>query len=121
MIHGTGCDIIEISRIRASITRHEKHFLDKVFTPFEQEYCLKFQDSAPHFAARFAAKEAVVKALGIGFRKGISFLDIEVRNDQFGRPQIFLSLKLKEMFNHPQILISISHCREYAVAFANYL
>lgn len=121
MVQGIGCDIIEIGRIRASIARHGQHFLDRIYTPLEQEYCLKHRDPAPHFAARFAAKEAIVKALGTGFRNGISWQDIEIRKDANGKPTVHLSSKLSALQNSPQLMISISHCREYAVAHAVYL
>lgn len=118
---GLGTDIIEISRIRASIARHGQHFLDKVFTQHEQDYCLKHRDAGPHFAARFAAKEAVVKAFGTGFRDGISWLDIEIQNTPQGQPQAVLSPRLNEMLGSPQLLLSMSHCREYAIATAIWL
>jgi len=118
MIQGLGTDIIEISRIQQSISRHEQRFLDRLFTLQEQQYCLKHRESARHFAGRFAAKEAIVKALGTGFRDGISWLDIEIQNDAAGKPCVILSKSLKEAFNKPNILLSISHCREYATATA---
>lgn len=121
MVHGIGTDIIEIHRIRESITRHDKHFLDRVFTKDEQTYCQKYQDQAPYYAGRFAAKEAVVKALGTGFRDGISWLDIEIKNDSNGKPEVILSSALALRFKFPKILISISHCKEYATAVAIYL
>lgn len=118
MVKGIGCDVIEIGRIRSSIARHGQHFLDKIYTKAEQEYCFKHQDNAPHFAARFAAKEAIVKALGTGFRGGVTWLDIEISHDPYGKPLVKLSPALAAQFNQPQILISISHCREYAMATA---
>lgn len=117
-VQGIGNDIIEISRIRASILRHKQHFLDRVFTSREQEYCLRHKDAAPYFAGRFAAKEAVVKALGTGFRDGISLTDIEILNNSQGKPQVTLSASLALRFGFPNVLISISHCREYATAVA---
>jgi holo-[acyl-carrier protein] synthase len=118
MVQGLGNDIIEISRIRESISRYKQHFLDRIFTNEEQLYCQKYKDDAPYYAGRFAAKEAVVKALGTGFRDGISWLDIEIRNDKLGKPEVFLSPAIASKFNSPKILISISHCREYAAAVA---
>lgn len=120
MIKGLGNDIIAVSRIRASIGRHGKSFLDKVFTETEQAYCLRYKDAAPHFAGRFAAKEAIVKALGTGFRNGITWLDIEIMNDDAGKPCVSLSDTILLQFNEPNVLISISHCREYATAVAVY-
>lgn len=118
MIKGIGTDIIEISRIRASISRHHEHFLNKIFSVQEQEYCLRHHDAAVHFAGRFAAKEAVIKAIGVGFSAGFSWLDIEIHNNKDGKPEVLLSSMLNKMLKHPQILISISHCREYATSTA---
>ncbi len=116
MIKGLGNDIIEISRIEGVIARLEKRFLDRVFTKKEQEYCLKHKESAKNFAGRFAAKEAIVKALG----SGISWLDMEILNDENGKPVVYLSSTVKEHFDDPKIMISISHCKEYATAVAIY-
>lgn len=118
LVRGLGTDIIEIQRIRDGIKRHRQHFLDRIYTQQEQEYCLRYRDSGPHFAGRFAAKEAIVKALGKGFRKQFSWLDIEILNNSEGKPDIFLSRELGAEFNDPKILLSISHCRDYAVATA---
>lgn len=118
MIHGVGTDIIEIKRIEASIKRFGQRFLDRIFTADEQTYCLSYRDSSPRFAGRFAAKEAIVKALGSGFRDGIGWLDIEIVNDEQGRPTARLSPALQEMFGEPEIHLSISHSRDYATAFA---
>lgn len=118
MVRGIGTDIIEISRIRKSIERHSEHFLNSIFTRFEQEYCFRYKDSAPRFAGRFAGKEAIIKALGSGFSEGFTWLDIEIRNNSKGQPEVVLSPHMQELFNQPQILISISHCREYAMATA---
>lgn len=116
MILGLGCDIIEINRISMSIKQHGQVFFDKLFTPLEQKYCQKYRDSAPHYAARFAAKEAVVKALGSGFGQAISWLDIEVVNNKDGKPSIQLSATVQQSFDNPQLQLSLSHCKEYAMA-----
>lgn len=118
MIHGIGTDIIEVSRIAANIQKHGQKFLDKVFTKEEQAYCLSFRESNRNFAGRFAAKEAIVKALGTGLSHGLNWLDIEILNNQQGKPYLLLSDTFKEHFNHPKIHISISHCHEYATATA---
>lgn len=115
---GLGNDIIEVSRIQQVIARFGNKFLDKVFTEGEQNYCLRHRDSARHFAGRFAAKEAIVKALGTGFRTGITWLDIEIKNNNEGKPIVILSQRLLEESGHPHIHLSISHCREYATAVA---
>ena len=109
MIHGIGTDIIETDRIRQSIEKHGSHFLDRLFTKKEQEYCNKFKDPAIHFAGRFAAKEAISKALGSGFGKDLSFLDLEIINEENGKPIVQ---------NRSNIHLSISHCESYATATA---
>jgi holo-[acyl-carrier protein] synthase len=116
--HGIGNDIIEIERIERSIQRYGQKFLDRIFTKNEQAYCLKHHRSSRHFAGRFAAKEAVVKALGTGIREGVSWQDIEIINDDFGKPCVSLSKKLQEAFPGTQILLSISHAQTYATAVA---
>lgn len=118
MVQGIGNDIIEIERIAKAIQRQGQRFLDTVFTSQEQDYCQRHQQAERHFAGRFAAKEAVVKALGVGFRQGVSWLDIEIVNDALGKPVVTLSEKLSAQFQNPNILISISHCKEYASAVA---
>lgn len=118
MIQGVGTDIIEVKRIEESVKRFGQRFLDRVFTLQEQEYCLYHRDASRHFAGRFAAKEAIVKALGTGFRNGISWQDIEIVNDVQGKPVVHLSSKLSQNFEGVQIHLSISHGRDYATAFA---
>jgi holo-[acyl-carrier protein] synthase len=118
MILGIGNDIIEIERIKENIQRYQQRFLDRVFTSHEQGYCQKRKVPALHFAGRFAAKEAIVKALGTGFSNGLTWLDIEINNDALGKPFVQLSPKAEKLFDSPTLLISISHCREYATAFA---
>ena len=105
-----GIDIIEIERIEASIEKHGQHFLDRIFTKKEQADCLDTPNHAMRFAGRFAAKEAIAKALGTGFGKELSWLDIEIENDANGRPQATVKGK--------SIQISISHCKSHATAIA---
>jgi holo-[acyl-carrier protein] synthase len=118
---GVGTDIIEIGRIEKAIEKYRQRFLDRIFTEAEQRYCLKYKLSARHFAGRFAAKEAIVKALGTGFKDGISWLDIEITNDHTGKPTVKLSEQIQKSLNSPHILLSISHCHEYATACAIYM
>lgn len=118
MIHGIGTDIIEIKRIEHAIERYGVRFLDRIYTADEQEYCLRHRESARHFAGRFAAKEAVVKALGTGFGNGVSWLDIEIVNDRQGKPEVILSDALQSILGPFSVMISLSHCRDYATAFA---
>jgi holo-[acyl-carrier protein] synthase len=116
MIRGIGTDIIEVDRIAENIESHGQRFLDRIFTPNEQEYCNQYRQPARHYAARWAAKEAVVKAFGTGFGKTASHLDVEVINDPRGKPEIRLADHLNEEFHNPQLLITLSHCDAYATA-----
>lgn len=118
MIVGIGNDIVEIARIKAILDKYHDRFLNRVFTSHEQDYCLKRKEPALHLAGRFAAKEAVVKALGTGFSQSLTWTDIEIRNEASGKPFIVCSTKLNEMFNSPIIHISLSHCHAYATAVA---
>ncbi len=116
--YGIGTDILEISRVRESIERHGQAFLNKIFTPNEQAYCQKHRDPMPQYAARFSAKESVAKALGCGFGDKIGFLDIEISHDPSGKPIVNLSPSAQVSFNHPTIIISMSHCRDYVSTVA---
>jgi len=118
MTRGLGTDIIEIERVRKSIERHGQHFLNRLFSQKEQDYCYKFKDPVPHFAGRFAAKEAIVKALGTGFGAQVSWLDLEVLQDERGKPIVHLSEEILKISDGGKILVSISHCEAYAVAMA---
>lgn len=117
-IRGIGNDIIEIQRIRHSIDSHGERFLARLFTKEEQNYCFQYQDSAPHFAARFAAKEAIAKALGTGFGEELAWLDFEILNDSKGKPSVLFSQRARAHFNNPTVLVSLTHCEGYASAFA---
>lgn len=118
MIKGLGTDIIEIGRIDKAISRYGPKFLNRLFTLKEQEYCLKHKMSSRHFAGRFAAKEAIVKALGKGISKDINWLDIEILNDPHGKPCVTFSNTFTSKFSTTEVQISISHCKEYATAVA---
>lgn len=120
-VRGIGNDILQIDRIRKTMEKHGAHFYQKIFTEAELEYCLNHKDSAVHLAGRFSAKEAIAKALGIGFGKSISFQDIEILNDELGRPIVEFSDAFNERYNSPQVLVSISHCKDYANAVALWL
>ena len=117
-IHGIGNDIIEIERIEKSIQCYGSHFLQRIFTPSEIAYCEKHSQNARHFAGRFAAKEAIAKALGCGIGKKLSWHDMEILNDKAGKPFASLSPEANLRFNSPRIHLSISHCKEYATAVA---
>lgn len=113
---GLGNDIIEIERVARLIKNHGQRFLDRTFSPDEQSYCLNYADSDRRFAGRFAAKEAIAKALGTGFREEVSWTGIEILSDPQGKPYVRLSQEIQERFGALNILISISHCKEYAAA-----
>ena len=118
MIVGIGCDIIEIERIARAIKRES--FIQRVFTAKEAAYCQsRGQQAAASFAARFAAKEAVLKALGTGLREG-SLQEIAVANDALGKPLVQLSghfSALSRQLGVKNIQISLSHSRDFAVAY----
>jgi holo-[acyl-carrier protein] synthase len=118
MILGLGNDIVEIERIKEAIAEHGDRFLNRCFTPKEQAYCASHADTTPYYAGRFSAKEAIVKALGSGFGEHATFLDIEIVNNAQGKPEVFFSDKLKKHFGNPQVVVSISHCRNYVTAVA---
>ena len=118
MIVGIGCDIIEIERIARAIK--SESFIRRVFTAEEAAYCQRRgQQAAASFAARFAAKEAVLKALGTGLREG-SLQEIAVDNDVLGKPLVQLSghfAMLAKQLGVKNIQISLSHSRDFAVAY----
>jgi holo-[acyl-carrier protein] synthase len=117
-IKGVGNDIIEIERIERSIQQYGDRFLHRIFTEKEITYCKKYRMSSRHFAGRFAAKESIAKALGCGIGKILSWKDLEILNDKEGKPMVLLTTHIATRFDHPTLLISISHCRLYANAIA---
>ena len=109
---GIGVDMLEIARMQQAIERRP-HFIRRMFTDAERAYCERTARPAEHYAARFAAREAVLKALGTGFSSGIGFQDVSVERDQLGRPaQIAAEQGVQE------IALSISYTRDVAVANA---
>src|SRR5262245_46605198 len=120
-IIGIGTDIVECLRIRRMIDRHGEQFLTRVFTERELRYCQRSKHATVHFAGRWAAKEAVLKCLGTGWRKGLCWTDVEVCNDPSGRPHVRLHAATRDhagSLGVGEVLISISHCRAYATAYA---
>jgi holo-[acyl-carrier protein] synthase len=118
---GIGIDIVECLRIAQMIERHGELFITRVYTPNEIRYCQSRRQATQHFAGRWAAKEAVLKALGTGWRRGISWRDIEIRNDSQGRPIVALGGGAREIVEQQgigELLVSISHCRSHATAYA---
>lgn len=103
------------------IERHGELFLTRVYTKREIEYCSSRKAATQHYAGRWAAKEAVLKALGTGWSRGISWQDIEIRSDEGGRPSIALgggARELCEKLGIGDVLVSISHCRTHATAYS---
>jgi len=117
-IVGIGIDLVKISRLEKITARWEGHFLDRVFTSAEQAYCLEKRFPPIHFSGRFAIKEATLKALGSGLRKGMRWTDIETLNGPCGRPLVRVFgrvLQVAEDLGVSKILGSISHDQDYAV------
>ena len=113
MIKGIGTDIVEISRIEKSM--ENPRFLERAFTKAENEYFKNKNNPQESAAACFAAKEALLKALGIGFAD-IKIKDIEVLHNELGAPYIVLYDKLKELLGDNKVHISLSHSKNYATA-----
>ena len=116
-MHAVGIDIIEISRISQAVERWGQRFLQRIYTPSELDYC---RGRAPQLAVRFAAKEAIMKALGTG-RRGVDWRDIEVVRRRGGAPSIHLqgrASRVAERMAVSHVALSLSHSREYAVASA---
>ncbi|MGR3302032.1 MAG: holo-ACP synthase [Candidatus Scalindua sp.] len=114
----TGIDIIEIKRIEKVFSSH-KNFLRRVYTSDEVEYCQSKRNCYQHYAVRFASKEAVLKAFGTGLRGRIKWTDIETLNDELGKPYVNLYGRAKELADEKrigEISVSLSHCKDYAVA-----
>ncbi len=120
-IIGIGTDITECLRIARMIERHGELFLGRVFTPQEIRYCQSRKQSTQHFSARWAAKEAVLKALGTGWVRGISWRDIEIRTLEGGKPVVAVRGGIKQLVENlgvSQLLVSVSHCHTHATAYA---
>ena len=121
MILGTGIDIIEVERIRASHEKFGKRFTSRILLAAEIEYCLRHKDPAPFLAARFAAKEAVSKAFGTGICAKLGWLDIEVAKHNSGEPYVVLhgnGLDLLDERGGDLVHLSISHTAQHATAMA---
>lgn len=115
-----GVDLVEISRVRQLCERWGERFEQRIFTPRELAYVAQRPSRVQSLAARFAAKEAVFKALGSGWSFGMRWRDIEVRNDPHGKPEVHLSGTVQAYALRRgvrQILVSLSHTSQYAVAF----
>src|SRR5271156_2323513 len=120
IILGIGTDIIECPRIGKMIENHGELFLRRIYTEREIRYCQARRHATEHFAGRWAAKEAILKCLGSGWRKGLCWTDMEVRNDPGGKPQVLMCGAAKDLaqtLRLSEVLITISHCRAYATAY----
>jgi holo-[acyl-carrier protein] synthase len=120
-VRGIGIDLVPISRMRGVVERWQERFLARVFTPDEIAYCRARKDPVPHFAARFAAKEAGLKALGTGLRLGVSWLELEVRRERGGPPVLVLRGRTRELARArgaDRMLLALSHDGDYAIAQA---
>jgi holo-[acyl-carrier protein] synthase len=115
-IVGVGCDLIEIARIKNACQKNTS-FIHKILLPSEVKYCEQFQEPFAHIAARFAAKEAVSKALGVGFGESLGFHDIEIKHNDKNKPYVLLSPKAQEFFRDINLEISLSHTQEHAMAY----
>lgn len=119
MIVGLGLDIAEIDRIEAAIGRHGAPFIERLFTPGEVAYCESHKNRFERYAARFAAKEAAMKALGTGWRRGVRWRDIEVTRETGGKPVLHLAGVARELANRlgvKNISLSITHSGNLALA-----
>lgn len=119
MIVGMGVDIAEVQRIREAIERHGEGFLKRVYTNREREYCERFKNKYERYAGRFAAKEAAMKALGTGWRRGVRWVDLEVVRESSGRPTLAIAgeaAKIAESIGVKSVALSITHTEHQALA-----
>jgi holo-[acyl-carrier protein] synthase len=118
---GIGTDITECLRIARMIEKHGDLFINRVYTPAEIAYCQNRRTATEHYTGRWCAKEAILKALGTGWVRGITWRDMEILNEPGGRPVVHLrdgTLEAAERLGITEVLITISHCRTHAVAYA---
>ncbi|MCS7160915.1 MAG: holo-ACP synthase [Gemmatales bacterium] len=120
-VFGIGTDIVECERIARMLQKHGATFLHRVYTEREIAYCQKRKRAVEHFAGRWAAKEAIFKALGTGWAKGMAWTDIEILPDAQGQPLVQVRAAVHDYMQRvgiEKIFVSISHCRRYATACA---
>ena len=121
MIRGIGIDLVQIPRMREVVARWEERFLNRVFTDRELAYCRSRRDPVQHLAARFAAKEAGLKALGTGLSMGVRWRELEVRRERGQAPTMVLSGRCRalcEARGGRRMLLSLTHDGDYACAEA---
>jgi holo-[acyl-carrier protein] synthase len=120
MIYAVGTDLVEVSRVERIIEKWRERFIRKVYSEREIRYCSTRTYPAQHFAARFAAKEAFLKGMGLGMAGGVGFRDVEVINRVQGKPELVFHGRAKQLVDRAGITgshISISHTDSHAVAF----
>ena len=118
---GIGIDVVEVDRVKSSLEEFSERFLSRVFTKSEREYCQKQKMPELHLAARFAAKEAIAKAFGTGIGKEIGWLDMEILRKESGKPEVRLRGDARGYAKQrgvEQILVSLTHAKQYAAANA---
>jgi holo-[acyl-carrier protein] synthase len=116
-----GIDLVECARIKSLLERHRDRFMERMLTATERSNAERFRDAIPHISGRFAAKEAVLKVLGTGWRGQIAWTDIEITNDEFGQPQVALTGECADVaakLGIRHIVLSISHTDSHAMASA---
>lgn len=111
-----GTDIVEIARIKKALSRYGDRFFKKICTKHEEAYCRSFADPSARLAGRFAAKEAVFKALSFIWNQPLAWGQVEISNSKNGRPSVILHGKVVEALRGYEVLVSISHCRSHATA-----
>jgi holo-[acyl-carrier protein] synthase len=119
MIYGIGIDLVENSRMERLVKKWGPKFLNRIFTPAEIAYCSKYTYSSTHYGVRFAAKESFLKALGMGLGDGVKLSEIEVVNDENGKPVLVLSGEAKAQIEKRQITqvhLSLTHTKSYSTA-----
>ncbi len=117
MIKGIGIDSIELDRIERIYKEYGERFLDRIYAPEEKAYSLRYKDPVPRLAARFAAKEACMKALGTGWNRGVRWRDIVVVNSPSGKPELRLSGKARDYADRQSVAVthlSITHSKSHA-------
>ena len=119
MIVGTAIDVAEVARLEQAAARHGRRFLERIFTVREIAYCERHRNRFERYAARFAAKEAGMKALGVGWRGGVRWQDLEVVNQRGGKPELRLSgvaARIAERQKVRNVSLSLTHTQTQAVA-----
>jgi holo-[acyl-carrier protein] synthase len=119
VILGVGVDIVEIEKLRLAMVRRGERLRNRAFTSAEIEYCEERANKFQHYSARFAAKEAMFKAIGSGWRDGVGWQDVEVKNQMNGKPLLLLkgrTLELANLLGVKNCWVTLSHTDQFAVA-----